>query len=151
MVKAVYEITGEELSDKEIKGVIAGCLDEITCRHTTNLHGDKYSSKELRVVVNTFISTNVRDPSAMQIGSLEAGEGSKKMKERTTSRASSMPSKEKARANVLTAVARATSRQTALHLRSLKEEEKGLQEKEEKIGRKEATKEKEAAKAAKDQ
>ena len=75
MAKAVYEITGEELSDKEIKGVIAGCLDEITCRHTTNLHGDKYSSKELRVVVNTFISTNIRDPSAMQIGSLEAGEG----------------------------------------------------------------------------
>ena len=56
-------------------GVISGCLDEVTCRHTTNLHGDKYSSKELRAVVNTFISTNVRDSSAMQIGSLEAGEG----------------------------------------------------------------------------
>ena len=74
LAKAVYEVTGEELTDKETKGVIAGCLDPLTCQHTTNLQGDKYSSKDLRAEVNSFISNNVRDPNAMQIGSLEAGE-----------------------------------------------------------------------------
>ena len=75
MAKSVYQVTGKAITDDELKGVIAGCLDEVTCRHTTNLQGSKNTAKELRAVVNTFINTNVRESTAMQIGSLEAGEG----------------------------------------------------------------------------
>ena len=74
MAKAVYEITGQELTDMELKGVVVGCLDPLTCQHTTNYHGAKHSCRELRAVVNNFIGNNVRDSSAMQIGSLESGD-----------------------------------------------------------------------------
>ena len=43
MAKAVYEITGQELTDIEMKGVVVGCLDPLTCQHTTSLHGAKHS------------------------------------------------------------------------------------------------------------
>ena len=35
IAKVVYEITGQELTDMEMKGVIVGCLDPLTCQHTT--------------------------------------------------------------------------------------------------------------------
>ena len=74
MAKSVYEITGEELRDVEIKSVIVGALDPRTCEHTSHLHGDKYSLKELRASVSSIINNTVRDADAMQIGSLEAGD-----------------------------------------------------------------------------
>ena len=77
MAKMVYEITGQELTDVEMKGVVVGCLDPLTCQHTTSYHGGKSTCRELRSVVNTFITNNVRDSNSMQIGSLEQDEPKK--------------------------------------------------------------------------
>merc|ERR1712129_152567 len=80
VAKMVYEITGQELTDAETKGVVTGCLDPVTCQHTSHLHGNKNTCRELRAPVNNFIGTNVRDVGAMQIGSLEPG-GSRREEE----------------------------------------------------------------------
>ena len=80
MAKVVYEITGQELTDMELKGVVVGCLDPLTCQHATNFCGAKHSCSELRAFDNNFIGNNVRDNNAMQIGSLESGEPKRETK-----------------------------------------------------------------------
>ena len=69
MAKMVYEVTGRQVTDDELKGVIIGCLDPITKQHTARLHGTDVSAKELRAVVNSYINNVVTDSDAMQLGS----------------------------------------------------------------------------------